>query len=305
MIKTEAKPRNIKKTKSLKKFESQNPVSILENNEEEEEDIKRLEIVKMKKMLLKRCRNCHFKKRSCMVDRSSCSALQKKCFACKQRGHFPKSLNCKKSRKNKRSKIPVINSEKKSDECKKQISETELILIKERICQIEQYSQQQTSSLCTKVPIQQTRFKEMIPFVMMYIFLNFDCIWPTKSCRSTSNLLELEKKEIDLKKSILKLAKECANKFDKMDYLQDKQYFSNYCSRKLRQCFHIEPRSNADEKASAKNILDAFDKMFYIGKEANTPTQMRGDDNEFDNACDESDFAECEQKETKHSTYTV
>ena len=115
-------------------------------------------------------------------------------------------------------------------------------------------------------------------------------------------MLELEKKEIDLKKSILKLSKECANKFDKMDYLQDKQYFSNYCSRKLRQCFHIEPRSNADEKASAKNILDAFDKMFYIGKEANTPTQMRSDDNEFDNACDESDFAECEHKETKHST---
>ena len=102
LIKTEAKPRNIKKTKSLKKFESKNPVSILENNEEEEEDIKRLEIVKMKKMLLKRCRNCHFKKRSCMVDRSSCSALQKKCFACKQRCHFPKSLNCKKLRKNKK-----------------------------------------------------------------------------------------------------------------------------------------------------------------------------------------------------------
>ena len=54
------------------------------------------------KSLLKKCRFCNFKKRSCTLHKSSCTAIYSTCYFCNKRGHFPKSLNCKKTRKNKR-----------------------------------------------------------------------------------------------------------------------------------------------------------------------------------------------------------
>ena len=48
------------------------------------------------KSLLKKCRWCTFKKRSCALDRTRCTASDKKCYICCKMGHFPKSLNCKK-----------------------------------------------------------------------------------------------------------------------------------------------------------------------------------------------------------------
>jgi hypothetical protein len=68
------------KSYSLKKFEGENCFSILENNAEEviEKLIdERLNIIKMKKAQLNKCKNCNFKNRSCTLDRSSCPALKK------------------------------------------------------------------------------------------------------------------------------------------------------------------------------------------------------------------------------------
>ena len=48
------------------------------------------------KSLLKKCRWCAFKKRSCVLDRTLCTAFEKKCYRCSKTGHFPRSLNCKK-----------------------------------------------------------------------------------------------------------------------------------------------------------------------------------------------------------------
>ena len=89
----------------LKKFETRNPFRLLENISEEYVDsiMKRMKEIKfiktLKKADIKQCHSCNFKKRSCMMDRSSCSAVNKKCFFCKKTGHFPKSLRCKKFRK--------------------------------------------------------------------------------------------------------------------------------------------------------------------------------------------------------------
>ena len=89
----------------LKKFETRNPFRLLENISEECVDsiMKRMKEIKfiqtLKKANIKQCHSCNFKKRSCMMDRSSCSAVNKKCVFCKKTGHFPKSLRCKKFRK--------------------------------------------------------------------------------------------------------------------------------------------------------------------------------------------------------------
>ena len=137
------------KSYSLRTFEDQNCFSILENNGEEDIDKiidERLNIIKMKKALLKKCKSCNFKRRSCMLDRSSCPALKKTCFACKKDGHYPKSVNCKISRMNKRSKTPISICEEQPPMKSEEISATNMLLIKERIHQIETCNQGEESS---------------------------------------------------------------------------------------------------------------------------------------------------------------
>ena len=91
--------------KPLENLETKNPFRLLENNPEENVDgvlkrMKEIEYIQtLKKADIKQCRSCTFKKRSCMIDRSSCSAVDKMCVLCKKTGHFPKSLKCKKYRK--------------------------------------------------------------------------------------------------------------------------------------------------------------------------------------------------------------
>ena len=86
----------------LKKFETKNRFSLLENISEENvtsvlNRIKEIKFIQtMKKAEIKRCHSCNYKKRSCMIDRSSCSAVDKVCVLCKKIGHFPKSFKCKK-----------------------------------------------------------------------------------------------------------------------------------------------------------------------------------------------------------------
>ena len=89
---------------SLKKFETRNPFGLLKNISEENADsiLKRLNefefIQTLKKADIKKCHSCNYKKRLCMIERSSCPAVDKMCVLCKRTGHFPKSLQCKKYR---------------------------------------------------------------------------------------------------------------------------------------------------------------------------------------------------------------
>ena len=46
------------------------------------------------KRFLKKCKLCCFKKRSCFLCPSLCTALNKNCFNCGIQGHFPKSKMC-------------------------------------------------------------------------------------------------------------------------------------------------------------------------------------------------------------------
>ena len=78
---------------ALNKVKSHNP------KEKIDAIVKTLDKVHLKKVHLNKCRNCNFKKRSCHLDSFSCTIFQKTCFACNKVGHFPKSLNCKKTRK--------------------------------------------------------------------------------------------------------------------------------------------------------------------------------------------------------------
>ena len=95
-----------------------------------EKIIGRLEIKYMKKSSLKKCRNCNYKKRSCLLDSSSCNACKSKCMECNKSGHFPRSLNCKKRRKSKKTRSKTIKGFVKSS---KKISQRIRKMIKPRL----------------------------------------------------------------------------------------------------------------------------------------------------------------------------
>ena len=81
----------------LKKFECQNSFQILSDNPEEtvQKIIKRNMLKQTPKKSLKKCKNCNFKRRSCVVDISNCKTFNRPCLSCNKPGHNPKSLQCK------------------------------------------------------------------------------------------------------------------------------------------------------------------------------------------------------------------
>jgi hypothetical protein len=221
---------------SLKKFEGHNCFSILESNAEEDFDkivIQRLNIIQMKKTLLKKCKTCNFKNRSCMLNRSSCPALQRICFACKKDGHFPRSINCKKLRLNRKSQTPVFvcNTQLRKRE---QISATNLSLIKERIGQLDTFDQEEESNCNQSGKSKQTKYRDLIPFIMMYIFLNYDCLTSSSSSKIRLNMIKEARKESDLKKMILKTAKDCAKFCENKSNQEEERKFSEKCLKKVK-----------------------------------------------------------------------
>ena len=62
----------------------------------------------------KKCRRCNFR-RYCHLYPLNCIALNRNCFTCNKRGHFPQSQNCKATRKKKyQVKYPCLKPEKKT-----------------------------------------------------------------------------------------------------------------------------------------------------------------------------------------------
>ena len=151
---------------SLTMFSIQNKFKLLEDNEEEELSgiIRVSKIKRSPKKRLKKCRHCNFKKRSCNLDESNCTALKRNCFLCNKKRHFPKSLSCKYQRNLSRNKKQKQHNQNKGLDHKMRI------LVQERINQLESKNFKNNDD-AMKVP------NDLVPYVMMYIFLNYEFIF--------------------------------------------------------------------------------------------------------------------------------
>ena len=81
-------------------IETYSQFKLLEEKSGKDKDlITEVKFEKTPKRLLKKCRKCNFKKRTCFSNSSMCKASQKHCSTCQKVGHYPQSLNCKVRRK--------------------------------------------------------------------------------------------------------------------------------------------------------------------------------------------------------------
>jgi hypothetical protein len=233
-----------------------NPLQVLENNEDEDLD-SIIRIKKMPKQLLKKCKYCHFKKRSCVLNPSLCSARNLTCFKCDRKGHFPQSICCKinkKSQKLKKIKLPENKSSKP-------IIKEYFHLIEDRIDQLEKLEKNSNE---TVTPQSRNYPKyitsDLIPFLTMYILLNFgDMI----NQESEQSFLRSHVKVKDVRTCILKSAKYCARKFDKVDQTNKDEYFIRYCTRMASNFIQDEPVPSVKEASTMKSILRVYDQMYY------------------------------------------
>jgi hypothetical protein len=189
---------------SLNQFQPQNHFETLKDNEKKDlpKIVERLNIIQTPKRFLKKCRYCNFKKRTCSLISSSCPARAKTCVICHKQGHLPQSLCCKaKRRSQKKNKSP-----KETRDNENQVSFEILKLIKEKINQLE-ITEDLHSLEMMKSAIEKKRIPlDLIPYLMMFIFLNHDSIIDNQLRR----------------KSIMKSARYCARKFEMR---QKNQYF--------------------------------------------------------------------------------
>ena len=162
----------------IKPIETKNRFKLFEDNSGENVDQivrRKLEIqsiMNIKKCLIKKCRHCNFKKRSCIVDRSNCPASERRCEYCKKVGHYPQSLNCKKKRKgNCRKHSPFDLKSDKHQRIRRPI----LKLINARIKQLEPFCPEVSTELNDGHHCQQKR-TICSEIILMYIFLNYDFI---------------------------------------------------------------------------------------------------------------------------------
>ena len=109
------------------------------NDEEDLVKSRKYEIIKTKMKLLKKCRQCNFKRRKCQLEQMKCNAALRNCWACGKVGHYPQSLNCK-AKKRKQNKKQLNAAEKVNFHQNMKISEKSLKLVKKRIKQLEQES---------------------------------------------------------------------------------------------------------------------------------------------------------------------
>ena len=98
---------NFMKTREVKKKNNSKPVKIFnrfqlledKQNDDLQDLIRSIKIQKTPRHELKKCRKCNYKKRTCVINSSSCKSIKKVCYVCNKPGHFPNSMNCKKRRK--------------------------------------------------------------------------------------------------------------------------------------------------------------------------------------------------------------
>ena len=210
---------------------------ILEDVDDEgiEEVIKKVEIQETHKKRLKKCRLCNFKKRSCLLNPATCQAKKKACWSCKKQGHFTQSLICKKQRGTKKS--PILKTYPPKS---KQPVKDHLDLIFQTITKLENLK---TESEGPK----ETQFKNRTKLTV------------SEHCEMRGDGIEEE-----IKKQILKSADYCARKFKSLRIGENKQAFSNYCSRKIKKVFKSKcgPLPNTEEIESIQRKLDVFETVY-------------------------------------------
>ena len=132
---------------------------------------------------------------------------------------------------------------------KKQLNETEvkispsiIELIHARIDDLERYSDVLIYKEVEKIKIP----LELIPFLLLYICLNFDC------------MEQSYKKKRDL---LLKSAKYCARKFSHTENTND--YFFKYCMKKCNLIMTHQTIPTGPQLADVKNVINLYDRTFY------------------------------------------
>ena len=113
-----------------------------------------------------------------------CNAALRNCWACGKVGHYPQSLNCK-AKKRKQNKKQFSASDKVNFHQNMKISEKSLKLVKKRMKQLEQESSVELNKIAnTRKAFSKPMRDEVIPFFLMYIFLNHDCLFLENKLRS-------------------------------------------------------------------------------------------------------------------------
>ena len=169
---------------------------------------------KRSKNLLRKCRRCNMKRRLCQVSHLHCPALKRECFFCKKGGHFKGSLNCKKGRKSNRkmSNYEAYSPKSNKHTLHQVLTDKDLALINRRIYEIES-----SSKLLHKVDennesVRNKKFISMIPYLLMFLFLNFDCLVSSKVRRLRSSLQNVQNKMRYLTKVVGKLLRRCVQR---------------------------------------------------------------------------------------------
>ena len=266
------------KDDSLKQFETVNPFKWFETLDEDclEDAVSEVNMKSEPKHLLKKCRYCNYKKRSCDVDSFSCVAWIKKCFKCGKRGHYPQSMCCKASKSSQKVKLRLIDNQDMKQPT--EISKEMLHLIKYRISQIEcnrMTSIRKSVQHSVKEPQQRIPL-DLIPFLMFYILLHYDSLINPKSLKRT----KMSKKQVKNSKDlILKTANYCARKFVNPQHQTKKHYFLDYCIKKAGKLNKAEVVLKTEKRASFQSILNVFDRVFYNEQE-----------NVNSDACDQTNF---------------
>ena len=111
------------------------------------------------------------------------------------------------------------------------------------------------------------------------------------------NLIEQARKETDLKKSILKSAKDCAKHFDNKTNQDQKCNFSIYCSKKIKKILKLKAIPSIDEIDKIQNKLDLFDKIFYVNQEVGDHDQVSSEEVLSDDKCNEDQVSNCDEEE--------
>ena len=274
MVKKKNKVKSMKQSRkkvfTLKKdlihFTTPNPYKVLEDSDEEilpiliakiknkQIETKQIKSKQIRKRFLKKCRYCHFKKRSCSLNPSSCEAQSKNCFKCGKRGHFPQSLNCKAKVESQKSKKAKSQEKRKSS----RVSKVNLDLVKERIIILE------LPVFVNQDKVQEQISVETIPFLTLFLLLNYDCITSSwKKPKQTSGHCPL------------KSADYCAKKFINSDKI-DPDYFVKYCIKKAKGIIKGEPIPNEEDKADMKRIITVYDQMYYNRVEETEDQESQG-----------------------------
>ena len=268
---------NFMKTREVKKKNHSKPVKIFnrfqlledKQNGDLQDLIRSIKIQKTPRHELKKCRKCNFKKRTCVINSSSCKSIKEVCYVCNKPGHFPNSMNCKKRRKS------SMRKKDKKQSTYVKISKNDIKLIHKKIEEIEMFNLQQTNIVSQFEGVQREFEVQMISnglvtFLSMYLFLNYDFIFPknfVKKRNPHKDFIYLCTKEVQrrkkLKKQIVKAAKRCTQYFAVEYSKDDNATLLQFSSKIFRRILKTRSCHSPVDNKTQQMVLDIFHKIFF------------------------------------------